>query len=68
MVKNLPAISGDMGSLLVPEDPMCCRATKPVCHNYGSLNSRPYRSQILKHMRPEYVLPNKGNPDTASRE
>ena len=32
VVKNLPANAGDTGS--IPEDPTCCGATKPVCHNY----------------------------------
>ena len=31
-VKNLPAILGDKGS--TPEDPTCCRATKPTGHNH----------------------------------
>ena len=34
VVKNPPANAGDMGSSLVLEDPTCCRATKPVRHNY----------------------------------
>ena len=38
MVKNPPVNAGDMGSVLglVQEDFMCCRATKPMCHNYQS--------------------------------
>ena len=31
VVKNLPAIAGDTGSI---PGPGCCRETKPVCHNY----------------------------------
>ena len=31
-VKNLPANAGD--KTLVPEDPMCCKAAKPVHHSY----------------------------------
>ena len=34
MVKNLPCSSGDIGSNMVWEDPMCHRATKQVCHDY----------------------------------
>ena len=34
-VKNLPAVLGDKGS--IPEDPTCCRATRPTCHNYWGL-------------------------------
>ena len=41
MVKNLPANAGDMGSVLVQEDPTCCGATKPMCHNYGAHTLEP---------------------------
>ena len=34
VVKNLSAIAGDTGSILVREDPTCCRATKPVSCGY----------------------------------
>ena len=36
MVKKPPVKAGDMGSIpgLVQKDPMCHRATKPMCHNY----------------------------------
>ena len=34
VVKNPPANAGDTVRALVQEDPTCCRATKPVCHNY----------------------------------
>ena len=34
VVKNLPASSGDTGSIPGPEDPTCCGATEPVSHNY----------------------------------
>ena len=33
-MKNLPANAGD--KTLVPEDPMFCRAAKPVFYNYWS--------------------------------
>ena len=32
--KNPPANAGDTGQSLVQEDSACCRATKPVRHNY----------------------------------
>ena len=32
-VDNPPANAGDLRAL-IPEDPTCHRATKPVCHNY----------------------------------
>ena len=34
VVKNLPVNLGDMGSILVWEDPTCRGATKPARHNY----------------------------------
>ena len=34
LVKNLPANAGTWVQALVQEDPTCCGATKPVCHNY----------------------------------
>ena len=33
-VKNPPANAGDVGSVLIQEDPTCHGAAKPVCHNY----------------------------------
>ena len=32
--KNLPASAGDTGLIPDGEDPTCCEATKPLCHNY----------------------------------
>ena len=40
MVKNPPASAGDMGSIPVGEDPTCCGATKPMCHNYSRSATR----------------------------
>ena len=34
VVKNPPANTGTRVRALVREDPTCCGATKPVCHNY----------------------------------
>ena len=34
VVKNLPANAGTQVQSLFQEDPMCHRATKPICHNY----------------------------------
>ena len=34
VVRNLPANAGNMGSIPGLEDPTCCEATKPLCHNY----------------------------------
>ena len=34
VVKKTPANAGHMGLIPGPEDPTCCGATKPVCHNY----------------------------------
>ena len=36
VVKNLPAITGDTGLILIREDLTCHVATKPVRHNYGA--------------------------------
>ena len=33
VAKNLTAIAGDKGSILVWEDPTCQGATKPASHN-----------------------------------
>ena len=33
VAKTLPANAGDTGSIPVWEDPICRKATKPVCHN-----------------------------------
>ena len=35
VVENPPTNAGDMGSIPDPEDPTCCRATKPMHHNRG---------------------------------
>ena len=53
VVENPPANAGDMGSILVREDPTCCGATKLVCHNYWARVP-----QLLKPMRLEPVLHN----------
>ena len=34
VVMNPTASAGDAGSVLGREDPTCCRATKPMHHNY----------------------------------
>ena len=34
VVKNPPANARDMGLILDPGDPTCCRAAKPMHHNY----------------------------------
>ena len=34
VVKDLPCNEGTVVQSLVQEDPTCCKATKPVCHNY----------------------------------
>ena len=34
VVKNLPANAGDIGSIPDQDDSMCCKATKPMLHNY----------------------------------
>ena len=34
VIMNLPANTGDMGTIPGLEDPTGCGATKPVCHNY----------------------------------
>ena len=34
VVKNPPASAGTRVRALVQEDPTCCRAAKPVRHNY----------------------------------
>ena len=51
---------------LVREDPTCCGATKPVCHNYWACALEPashnywaYVPQLLKPIRLEPVLRNK---------
>ena len=33
VVKNPPCNAGTSVQSLVREDPKCCRATKPMCHN-----------------------------------
>ena len=32
--KNLPVSAGDASLIPGPEDPTCCRSSKPVGHNY----------------------------------
>ena len=32
--RNPPASAGDTGLIPGPEDPICGRATEPMCHNY----------------------------------
>lgn len=34
VVKNLPADTGDMGSISGLEDSTCLRVTEPMLHNY----------------------------------
>ena len=34
VIKNPPVKAGNMGLILIWEDPTCHRATKPVHHNY----------------------------------
>ena len=34
VVKNPSANAEDMDSVCGGEDPTCCSATKPMCHNY----------------------------------
>ena len=34
VVKNPPANAGNTGLSLVQEDPTCCRAARPMRHNY----------------------------------
>ena len=34
VVNNPPANAGDTVQALVQEDPTCCGARKPMCHNY----------------------------------
>ena len=41
VVKNLPANAGDTGSSPVREDPTCCRANKPMHHNYEACALEP---------------------------
>ena len=41
LVKNLPSNAGDIGPSPGPGDPICHRATKPVCHNYGACALQP---------------------------
>ena len=54
VVKNPPASAGSQVRALVQEDPTCCRATKPVSHNYWVRVP-----QLLKPTRLEPVLHNK---------
>ena len=53
-VDNPPAIAGGTDSIPVREDPTCCGATKPVCHNYWA-----HVPQLLKPTHLEPVLLNK---------
>ena len=66
VVNSLPANTGDMGSILVWEDPTCQGATKSMWHNYwacalepGSRNYRAHTMQLLKPLHLEPVLRNK---------
>ena len=56
VVKNLPANAGDMRLIPGPEDPTCCRATKPVHHNYWACALEPtshnYWAHVLQLLKP----------------
>ena len=41
VVKNPPANARDMGLILDPGDPTCCRAAKPMHHNYWACALEP---------------------------
>ena len=62
-------MQGTQVRALVREDPTCCIATKPVCHNYWACTLEPdshnYRArmpQLLKPAHLEPVLRNKEKP------
>ena len=66
VVKNLPANAGDMGLILVQEDPTWRGTTKSVHHNYWACALEPanhnywaHVPQLLKPARLEPVLRNK---------
>ena len=56
VVKNPPSIQGTWISSFLQEDSTCCRATKPVCHNYW----------VLSTLEP--MLHSKRSPCTATGE
>ena len=51
VVKNPPAKAGDMGSIPDQEYPTCCRATKPMHHNYWSPCPRAHAPQQEKPLQ-----------------
>ena len=66
VVKNPPPMQGTQVRSLVREDPTCCRATKPVHHNYLACALEPtshnywaHAPQLLKPACLEPVLHNK---------
>ena len=66
VVKNPPAKAGTWVWALVREDPTCCGATKPMCHNYWACTLQPmshnywaHVPQLLKPAHLEPVLCNK---------
>ena len=59
---------------LAREDPTCCRATKPMCHNYWACALEPmshnywaHVPQLLKPAHLEPVLHNERSPHTATK-
>ena len=54
-VKNLPAVLGDKGS--IPEDPTCCRATRPMCHNCWGPCTQSCAAQLEKPLQWETCTP-----------
>ena len=59
IVKNQPTDAGDMGSFLILEDPTCCGATKPMCHNYWAQALEPRSRNFWRPCTLEPVLLNK---------
>ena len=52
--RNASATAGDVGSIPDPEDSTCCRASKPMCHNYQAACCNYWSPSVL-----EPVLGNK---------
>ena len=64
-------MQGTQVQSLVQEDPTCCRATKPMCHNYWACTLEPWNcncwARVLQPLQPmclEPMLCNKRNQDS----
>ena len=58
VVMNIPANAGDTGSVLGREDPTCCRATKPMHHNYwaGALEPGNHNHWSSSALQPVHTM------------